>query len=120
MFVSKFKTSSSRTSSPAATVYFHLTTVYGILRHNGVDLGKKEFISFVQFKDSFQGCCRARAARAIKIAQLLVPGQIWYRWKLVSGGGTDVLAYDGLVSRGERWAWFPTPWRVLAADSETN
>jgi hypothetical protein len=25
-------------------VYFHLTTAYGILRHNGVDLGKKDFI----------------------------------------------------------------------------
>lgn len=32
-------------------LYFHLATAYGILRHNGVDLGKKEFISFVPFKD---------------------------------------------------------------------
>lgn len=25
-------------------VYFHVTTAYGILRHNGVDIGKKDFI----------------------------------------------------------------------------
>jgi hypothetical protein len=25
-------------------VYFHITTAYGILRHNGVELGKKDFL----------------------------------------------------------------------------
>ena len=25
--------------------YFHLTTAYAILRHNGVDLGKRDFIA---------------------------------------------------------------------------
>ena len=24
--------------------YFHLTTAYGILRHNGVELGKRDFL----------------------------------------------------------------------------
>lgn len=31
-------------------LYFHLTTAYAILRHNGVDLGKKDYIAFVPFK----------------------------------------------------------------------
>ncbi len=30
--------------------YFHLTTAYNILRHNGVDLGKMDFIGNVQIK----------------------------------------------------------------------
>ena len=25
--------------------YFHVSTAYGILRHNGVDLGKKDYLS---------------------------------------------------------------------------
>ncbi|MGA2795142.1 MAG: DUF1993 family protein, partial [Roseiarcus sp.] len=28
--------------------YFHLTTAYDILRHNGVDLGKRDFLGAVQ------------------------------------------------------------------------
>ena len=35
-----------------ANFYFHLTTAYSILRHNGVDLGKAEFIGSVPFKDA--------------------------------------------------------------------
>lgn len=31
--------------------YFHLTTAYGILRHNGVDIGKADFIGSVSFFD---------------------------------------------------------------------
>ena len=31
--------------------YFHVTTAYAILRHNGVDLGKKDFIGPVQLLD---------------------------------------------------------------------
>lgn len=30
--------------------YFHITTAYAILRHNGVDLGKKHFIGDLSFK----------------------------------------------------------------------
>lgn len=30
--------------------YFHITTAYSILRHNGVDLGKKDFLGALPFK----------------------------------------------------------------------
>lgn len=32
-------------------VYFHASMVYAILRHNGVDLGKADFIGQVSYKD---------------------------------------------------------------------
>lgn len=32
-------------------VYFHASMVYAILRHNGVDLGKTDFIGHVTYKD---------------------------------------------------------------------
>jgi len=28
-------------------LYFHATTAYGILRHNGVEIGKRDFIGSV-------------------------------------------------------------------------
>lgn len=31
--------------------YFHLTTAYAILRHNGVDLGKGDFLGALPYKD---------------------------------------------------------------------
>lgn len=31
-------------------LYFHLTTAYAILRHNGVDLGKKDYLGPMDFK----------------------------------------------------------------------
>ena len=56
-----------------------------------------------------------------KVAHLLVRDQIWCRFKFLGPGGSDELSYDGLVVCGERWAWFPKPWRVLADDaSEGN
>jgi Uncharacterized protein conserved in bacteria len=30
--------------------YFHVTTAYAILRHNGVDLGKKDYLGTLSFK----------------------------------------------------------------------
>ena len=30
-------------------IYFHLTTAYAILRHNGVDIGKKEFLGPIRW-----------------------------------------------------------------------
>lgn len=30
--------------------YFHMTTVYSILRHNGVDVGKKDYLGAMPFK----------------------------------------------------------------------
>jgi hypothetical protein len=32
--------------------YFHLTTAYSILRHNGVDVGKNDFLGAVNFVDA--------------------------------------------------------------------
>lgn len=32
--------------------YFHLTTAYSILRHNGVEVGKKEFLGAINFVDA--------------------------------------------------------------------
>jgi hypothetical protein len=31
--------------------YFHVTTAYAILRHNGVDLGKRDFIGSLSTRD---------------------------------------------------------------------
>ena len=31
--------------------YFHVTTAYAILRHNGVDLGKTDFIGNIPVRD---------------------------------------------------------------------
>ena len=30
--------------------YFHLTTAYALLRHNGVDIGKRDFLGALSFK----------------------------------------------------------------------
>lgn len=32
--------------------YFHMTTAYGILRHNGVDVGKMDFLGTLPFHDA--------------------------------------------------------------------
>jgi hypothetical protein len=48
-----------------------------------------------------------------RIAHLLVPQRIWLAWKYVTPGASTGMAYDGLVWRGDRFAWFPKPWRVL-------
>lgn len=32
-------------------LYFHVTTAYAILRHNGVDLGKKDYLGAMPFKN---------------------------------------------------------------------
>ena len=33
-------------------VYFHITTAYAILRHNGVDIGKMDFLGTINFIDA--------------------------------------------------------------------
>jgi hypothetical protein len=33
-------------------IYFHVTTAYDILRHNGVELGKRDFIGSVTTRDA--------------------------------------------------------------------
>ena len=35
--------------------YFHITTAYAILRHNGVDLGKKDYLGAMPFKEPAAG-----------------------------------------------------------------
>lgn len=46
------------------------------------------------------------------IAGFLEPGRTWLCWHYHSPGSAGV-TYDGLVWQGERWIWFPKPWRVL-------
>jgi hypothetical protein len=36
-------------------IFFHLTMAYAILRHNGVDIGKSDFLGEVRFDDAFIG-----------------------------------------------------------------
>jgi hypothetical protein len=48
-----------------------------------------------------------------RIAQLLAPDQAWSRFKLIGDGGREVMGYDGLVARGDRFVWFPKPWRAF-------
>ena len=48
-----------------------------------------------------------------KVASLLQPDQIWVAWKFVAPGHSMGMAYDGLVALGDRWAWFPKPWRFV-------
>lgn len=49
-----------------------------------------------------------------RIAHLLVPDQVWCRFKVISPGADSAIAYDGLVWREDRWAWFPKPWRAFS------
>nr|WP_145547123.1 hypothetical protein [Variovorax boronicumulans] len=47
------------------------------------------------------------------LAPLLQPQRVWLAWKVIAPGRDAGMAYDGLVWLGERWAWFPKPYRVL-------
>ena len=40
----KFTGQSYLLTSAMPNFYFHLTTAYAILRHNGVDVGKRDFL----------------------------------------------------------------------------
>ena len=46
------------------------------------------------------------------VAPLLRPGRLWVSWAYSEPGGGGA-AFDGLMFTGERWAWFPQPWRYL-------
>ncbi len=46
------------------------------------------------------------------IAGFLEPGRPWLCWHYHSPGSAGV-TYDGLVWQGQRWIWFPKPWRVV-------
>jgi hypothetical protein len=47
------------------------------------------------------------------IAAQLAPDQVWLLWEHVAPGQRDGIVFDGLVPIGDRWAWFPKPWRVV-------
>ena len=48
-----------------------------------------------------------------RIAHLLAPDRVWVAWKYVRPGQTAGMAFDGLVQIGDRWVWFPHPWRAI-------
>jgi hypothetical protein len=33
-------------------IYFHLATAYAVLRHNGVDIGKRDFLGPIHWVDA--------------------------------------------------------------------
>ena len=47
------------------------------------------------------------------VAGDLLPGVPWAVWELIETGERDGLLFDGLVGLGDRFVWFPKPWRVL-------
>jgi hypothetical protein len=49
------------------------------------------------------------------LAEQLDPHRVWVAWKVVEPGHDAGMAYDGLVWVDDHWAWFPKPYRVLAA-----
>lgn len=49
------------------------------------------------------------------VAKLLDPHRVWVAWKYVKPGEKSGMSYDGLVWCDDHWAWFPKPYRVLAA-----
>jgi hypothetical protein len=48
-----------------------------------------------------------------RVASRLVPERVWLRWDYREPGAEMGMAYDGLVRLGDRWVWFPKPWRLL-------
>lgn len=54
------------------------------------------------------------------IAHHLQPGLTWLVFRVLAPGETQGISYDGLVRLGDRWAWFPKPWRILPAADEGN
>jgi hypothetical protein len=50
----------------------------------------------------------------LKIGALLVPGVPWVCWKWSAGAPQSAgIGFDGLVRLGDRWVWFPKPWRAI-------
>ena len=59
------------------------------------------------------GRARSFPGGYLKIATLLRPGVPWVSWKFVRPPGRRGVVFDGLVRLGDRWAWFPKPWRAV-------
>ncbi len=47
------------------------------------------------------------------IAQHLNPHRIWASWQYRIPGQPSGLSFNGLVWLGDRWVWFPKPYRIL-------
>ncbi|HEU4623032.1 MAG TPA: Imm49 family immunity protein [Burkholderiaceae bacterium] len=54
------------------------------------------------------------------IAHCLQPHRVWACWKYAKFGQSAAQAYDGLVWCDDHWAWFPKPYRALAALARTT
>jgi hypothetical protein len=48
-------------------------------------------------------------------APWLDPHRVWVCWKYLRAGASSGVSFDGLVWCDDHWAWFPRPYRVLAA-----
>jgi hypothetical protein len=53
------------------------------------------------------------------IAHLLNPHRAWVRWTYTRPGQSSGLSFDGIVWCDDHWAWFPKPFRALAAHART-
>jgi hypothetical protein len=53
------------------------------------------------------------------IAPLLNPHRAWVRWTYSRPGQSSGKSFDGIVWCDDHWAWFPKPFRVLAAHART-
>ncbi|XXT19164.1 hypothetical protein WME94_53955 [Sorangium sp. So ce429] len=47
------------------------------------------------------------------LAPYLQPGRVWFVWRYLDPGRIAGMRYDGLTHMGDRWAWFPKPYRVV-------
>ena len=48
-----------------------------------------------------------------QVSHLMQPHMVWLAWKFLEPGQNLGMAYDGLVFMGDRFAWFPKPWKIL-------
>lgn len=47
------------------------------------------------------------------IVEILQPDSLWVHWKYTAPHSSSGIAYDGLTRIGDRWVWFPKPYRFL-------
>lgn len=60
------------------------------------------------------GASNDLAGGMTQIAACFQPGLVVARFVFAEPGAALGTAFDGLVKVGDRWAWFPKPWRALA------
>lgn len=44
----------------------------------------------------------------------MLPDKVWFTWEMAQEEG-GAIRHDGLVFLGDRWLWFPRPWRRIEA-----